>query len=89
MTERTVSMILAFLNTKKIKLFSNIQVANRYGHIPYTGIYFCYSGIDTEIRVYNDKFIKLRVKDEPWAICSDISSVRDEVCKIDYLNYGR
>jgi hypothetical protein len=87
MSERTVSLILAFLNTQQHKIFSNIQTSRHDGHLPYVYITFCYAGLDVDISVYNSSFIKLKVNSQPWSICDGIRSVRDSIHKLEQLNY--
>ena len=89
MSEKTVSLILAFLHTKKSKIFSNVQTSRHEGRYPYICITFCYTGLDVDVCVYNDSFIKLSVNDQPWSICDDIRSFRDTIYKLEYYNYGR
>lgn len=89
MSEKTVSMILAFLHTKKIKIYSNVQTSRHDGHNPYISITFCYTGLDVDVWVYNDTFIKLKVNDQPYTICDGIRSFRDMIYKLDYYNYDR
>jgi len=88
MSEKTVSLILAFLHTKKSKIFSNILTSKHDGHLPYICITFCYTGLDIEVCVYNESFIKLRVDNQPWTICDGITSFRDSMYKLEYYNYG-
>lgn len=88
MSEKTVSLILAFLHTKKCKIFSNVQTSRHEGHIPYTCITFCYTGLDVDVCVYNESFIKLKVNNQPWTICDGIRTFRDAIYKLDYYNYG-
>lgn len=89
MSEKTVSMILAFLHTKKTKIYSNVQTSRHEGQHPYISITFCYTGLDVDVYVYNDTFIKLRVNDNPYTICDGIRSFRDMIYKLDYYNYDR
>lgn len=88
MSEKTVSLILAFLHTKKSKIFSNIQTSRHDGHLPYICITFCYTGLDVNVRIYNDSFIKLKVDDQSWNICDSIETFRDTIYKLDHYNYG-
>lgn len=88
MSEKTVSLILAFLNTRQHKIFSNIQTSRHDGHLPYIYITFCYTGLDVDISIYNDTFIKLKVNNQPWSICDGISSVRDSIYKLERLSYS-
>jgi|694.fasta_scaffold92118_4 hypothetical protein len=88
MSEKTVSLILAFLHTKKSKIFSNIQTSRHDGYLPYVSITFCYTGLDVDVCVYNETFIKLKVNDQAWTICDGIISFRDSIYKLDYFNYG-
>jgi len=88
MSEKTVSLILAFLHTKKSKIFSNIQTSRHDGHLPYVSITFCYTGLDVDVCVYNETFIKLKVNDQAWTICDGIRSFRDSIYKLDHYNYG-
>lgn len=89
MSEKTVSLILAFLNTQQNKIFSNIQTSRHDGHLPFIYITFCYTGFNVDISVYNDTFIKLKVNDQPWSICDGIRSVRDSIHKLEHLNYNQ
>jgi len=89
MTEKTVSLILAFLHTKKSKIFSNVQTSKCEGRIPYTCVTFNYFGSDVDLCVYNDSFIKVNVDKKVWAICDGIQTLRDAIYKIEYHNYGR
>jgi len=89
MSEKTVSLILAFLHTKKSKIFSNVQTSKHDGRYPYVCITFCYTGLDVDVCVYNDSFIKLVVNNQPWGICDGIRSFRDSIYKLEYYNYGR
>ena len=89
MSEKTVSLILAFLHNKQSNIFSNVQISRHDGHLSYICITFCYKGIDVDVCVYNDSFIKLAVNDHSWAICDGIKSFRDSIYKLDYYNYGR
>jgi len=88
MSERTVSLILAFLHTKKSKIFSNVQTSRHEGYLPHVDIIFNYTGLDVIVTVYNDNFIKIAVKKEPWTICDGIRSVRDAIHKLEHYNYG-
>lgn len=88
MSETTVSLILAFLHTKKSKIFSNIQTSRHDGRLPYICITFCYTGLDVSASIYNDSFIKLKVDNQPWNICDGIESFRDSIYKLDHYNYG-
>lgn len=88
MSEKTVSLILAFLHTKQSKIFGKIQVSRHEGYLPHVCVTFNYSGIDVMLNVYNDSFIKMQVDDHPWGICDSIKSLRDSIYKLDYHNYG-
>lgn len=88
MSEKTVSLILAFLYTKKSKIFGKIQVSKHEGFLPHACVTFNYSGNDVMINVYNDTFIKVRVDDHAWGICDGIVSLRDAIYKLEYHNYG-
>lgn len=89
MTEKTVSLILAFLHTKQNKLFINIQTSRHEGRYPYIHITFCYTGLDVSVRVYNDSFIKLFVDNQPWDICDSVKTFRDTIYNLENFNYGR
>ena len=89
MSETTVSLILAFLHTKKSKIYSNVQTSRHDGRYPYICVTFCYTGLDVIVHIYNDNFIKLIVDNQPWEICDNISSFRDTIYKLEYFNYGR
>lgn len=88
MSEKTVSLILAFLNTNKVKIFSNIQTSRAESHIPYTCMTFNYMGNDVTISIYNDSFIKISVDDQLWSICDNINTVRNSIHKLETHNYG-
>lgn len=88
MSQKTVSLILAFLNTNKVKIFSNIQTSRTESHIPYTCMTFNYMGNDVTICIYNDSFIKITVDDQLWSICDDINTVRNSIHKLETHNYG-
>lgn len=89
MSEKTVSLILAFLHTKKSKIFSTINTSRHEGQIPYILVTFNYWGSDVDLRVYNDSFIKVIVDKKTWAICDGIHTLRDTIYKIEHHNYGR
>jgi hypothetical protein len=89
MSEKTVSLILAFLYTKKSKIFSNIHTSTHEGRIPYISVTFNYTGSQVDILVYNDAFIKVNVDKKAWAICDGIKTLRDAIYKIESYNYGR
>jgi len=88
MSEKTVSLILAFLNTNKVKISSNIQTSKTESHIPYVCMTFNYMGNDVTIRIYNDSFIKITVDGQLWSICDDINTVRNSIHKLETHNYG-
>jgi len=88
MSERTVSLILAFLFNKQHKIFGSVQTSKQERNIPHFCITFNYSGNDVEVCVYNDNFIRVLVNDHPWEICDGIKSLRDSICRIEYYNYG-
>lgn len=89
MTEKTVSLILAFLHTKKTKIFSNVQTSRHEGLCPFVCITFCYNGLDVCVYIYNETFIKVSVDNQAWNICDGIKSFRDNIHKLDYYNYNR
>lgn len=88
MSEKTVSLILAFLNTNKAKISSNIQTSKTEGHIPYTCMTFNYMGNDVTVYIYNDNFIKINVDGHLWSICDNISTVRKSIYRLETHNYG-
>lgn len=89
MSEKTVSLILAFLHNKENKIFGNIMTSRFEGHIPHIIIRFNYTGTDVKICVYNDHFIKVVVDDMPWSIVDGIKPLRDSIYKLEHYNYGR
>lgn len=89
MSEKTVSMILAFLHTKRSKIFSSILTSRHEGRIPYVSVTFNYSGSDVNLCIYNDSFIKVNVDKRVWAICDGIQTLRDTIYKIEHYNYNR
>lgn len=89
MSEKTVSLILAFLHTKKSKIFSTIQTSRYEGRIPYISVTFNYWGSDINLCIYNDSFIKVIVDKKAWAICDGLQTLRDTIYKIEHHNYGR
>lgn len=88
MSQKTVSLILAFLHSNKIKIHSNIQTSRTESHIPYTYMTFNYMGNNVTVCIYNDNFIKINVDDHIWSICDDINTVRSSLQKLETYNYG-
>jgi hypothetical protein len=48
---------------------------------------FRYHGIDIEVCVYNDTFIKLKVDNMPYAICDSIKTFKYEIDRLHTLRY--
>jgi hypothetical protein len=88
MSERTVSLILAFLHNRQNKIFGIVQTSKHEEGIPHFCITFNYQGNDVEVCVYNDNFIRVYVDEQPWTICDGIKSLRDAIFKLDHYNYG-
>lgn len=88
MSEKTVSLILAFLHNKQNKIFGNIQTSRHDGPISHACITFNYQGNNVEVCVYNDHFIRIIVNNQPWDICDGIKSIRDSIYKLEHHNYG-
>jgi hypothetical protein len=79
-----IHLITSYLNTQKNYLDSKpiVVPSNKY-----TCINFTYQGIDIEVCVYNDTFIKLKVDDMPYAICDGIKTFRTEIDRLHILRY--
>lgn len=88
MSEKTVSLILAFLHNKQNKIFGNIQTSMHDGPISHACITFNYQGNNVEVCVYNDHFTRITVNNQPWDICDGIKSIRDSIFKLEHHNYG-
>lgn len=87
MNQKTVSLILAFLNSNKTKIFSSVQTSIKEGHIPYTCMTFNYMGKDLKVCVYNESFIKIHVDGKIWAICDSVKTVRNSMYQLESYNY--
>ncbi len=86
-SEKTTSLLLAFLYTKQNRIFGNIQTSRHEGLLPYICVTFNYSGNDVVVQVYNDNFIKIKVDSYSWNICDGIRTLRDSIYKLEYYNY--
>lgn len=79
-----IHLITSYLNTQKNHLDSRpIVVASE----KYTCINFTYQGIDIEVCVYNDTFIKLKVDNMPYAICDGIKTFKYEMDRLHVKCY--
>ena len=76
--------ISAYLKTQKNYLDTKPQIVTKNN---YTCINFTYQGIDIEVCVYNDTFIKLKVDNMPYAICDGIKTFRTEIDRLHILRY--
>ena len=74
-----VHLITSYLNTHKNFLDSQVKILAQEKYIL---IYFCYSGLDVEICVYNETFIKIKVDKLSFAICDSIKTVRKEIDRL-------
>jgi len=84
MMSHITHLITSYLNTQKNYLDSKpIVVPNN----KYTCINFTYQGINIEVCVYNDTFIKLKVDNMPYAICDGIKTFRSEIDRLHILRY--
>ena len=79
-----VHLITSYLNSQKNYLDNKVQIIREDS---YTCIICEYLGLDIEIFVYNDTFIKLKVDKLPFAICDSIHSFRKEFIRAGYLRY--
>jgi len=84
MMTNIIPLITAYLNTQKNYLDSKPQVST---HSKYTCVTFSYYGVDVEVCVYNDTFIKLKVDNMPYAICDGIKTFRTEIDRLSNLKY--
>ena len=79
-----VFLITSYLNTQNNYLYNKIHVLKKEDYISIT----CnFRGIDLDIRVYNETFIKIRVDELHFAICDGIKSFRDEFDRLAVLRY--
>ena len=82
--KNTTYLITSYLNSQKNYLDSKPLVVN---DSKYTCINFTYNGLDIEVCVYNDSFIKLKVDNMPYAICDGIKTFRNEIDRLHVLRY--
>lgn len=79
-----IHLITSYLNTQKNYLDTRPQIVANNN---YTCINFTYNGVDIEVCVYNDTFIKLKVDNMPYAICDGIKTFRSEIDRLHILRY--
>ena len=77
-------LITSYLNTQKNYLDSKPLVVTNNKN---TCINFNFHGIDIEVCVYNDTFIKLKIDKMPYAICDGIQSFKYEIDRLHMLRY--
>jgi hypothetical protein len=84
MMTNIIHLITSYLNTQKNYLDTKPQISV---HSKYTCVTFTYHGINIEVCVYNDTFIKLKVNDMPYAICDSIKTFKHEIDRLHTLRY--
>ena len=84
MKQNIIHLITAYLNAQQNYLDSKVRVIPEQS---YTCIFCKYQGMELEVCVYNDTFIKLKVDKMPFAICDGIKSFKQEFNRISFLRY--
>lgn len=84
MNKEIIYLITSYLNTQKSYLDEKVRVLDEG---KYTCITCNYQGLDLEICVYNETFIKVKVDRLPYAICDGIKSFRSEFDRLPLLRY--
>ena len=84
MKQNIIHLITAYLNSQKNYLDSKAKIIIEDN---YTCIICKYQGMDIEVNIYNDTFIKLKVDKLPFAICDGIKSFREEFNRLSLLKY--
>lgn len=79
-----IHLITSYLHTQKNYLDTKPLVITTNNYIC---INFTYNGIDIEVCVYNETFIKLKVDNLPYAICDGIKTFRSEIDRLHMLRY--
>lgn len=79
-----VHLITSYLNSQKSYLDDKVRLRTEE---QYTCITCTYQGMEIEICIYNDTFIKLKVDRIPLAICDGIKSFRKEFDRLHILRY--
>jgi len=79
-----IHLITSYINSQKNYLDTRPQIIKNNS---YVCINFIYQGIDIEVYVYNETFIKLKVDNMPHAICDGIKSFRSEIDRLHVLRY--
>ena len=80
----TIHLITSYINSQKNYLDTRPQISKNDN---YTCIHFIYNGVDIEVCVYNDNFIKLKVDDHLHAICDNIKTFRSEIDRLQAYRY--
>ena len=79
-----IHLITSYINSQKNYLDTRPQIIKNNS---YVCINFIYQGLDIEVYVYNETFIKLKVDNMPHAICDGIKSFRSEIDRLHVLRY--
>lgn len=82
--KNTIHLITSYLNTQKNYLDTKPIVSTNSNN---TCINFIFHGIDIEVCIYNDTFIKIKVDDMPYAICDGIKTFKYEIDRLHVLRY--
>jgi len=79
-----IHLIISYLNSHNSYLDDKVRFITGE---QYTCITCTYHGMDVEICVYNDTFIKIKVDNLPLAICDGIKSFRKEFDRLYVLRH--
>lgn len=77
-------LITTYLKTQKNYLDAKPQIVTNN---QYTFINFVFQGQNVEVYIYNDTFIKLKVDNNPYAICDGIKTFKYEIDRLHVLRY--
>ena len=75
-------LITSYLHTQKNYLDTKPLIIPNNN---YTCINFTYNGVNIEVCVYNETFIKLKVDNIPYAFCDGIKTFRNEIDRLHML----